>query len=208
MDNNTKIVHNLFPTAVAIYNIKRELSNDEIQFILEQEKKPNMGNSNSADHKILRTRELSGICGFIEDSLEDYLCSVYDPQLEVSLKITDSWCNYTEQGQYHHRHNHPNSLISGVFYPQADANSDKIYFYKSLTSMIRIPPREWNIWNSDSWWLSVGTGDLVIFPSALEHMVEPVERLGMRISLSFNTFPVGVIEDSKLMGLKIVDVDS
>ena len=38
----------------------------------------------------------------------------------IHLKITQSWINFTKKGEYHHPHAHPNSLISGVFYVEAD----------------------------------------------------------------------------------------
>jgi hypothetical protein len=69
--------------------------------------------------------------------------------------------------------------------------------------MVKLPPEEWNVWNSDSWWFEVGTGDLVLFPSSLTHMVDTVQGQ-TRISLSFNTFPVGIVgEEMDLTGLKL-----
>jgi hypothetical protein len=41
--------------------------------------------------------------------------------------------------------------------------------------------------------LPVGTGDLLLFPSSLMHMVDNTVSKDTRISLSFNTFPVGTI---------------
>lgn len=70
--------------------------------------------------------------------------------------------------------------------------------------MIKLPPSEWNVWNSESWWFEVGTGDLVLFPSHLQHMVETVQGEQTRISLSFNTFPVGLVgEEVDLTGLRV-----
>jgi hypothetical protein len=85
--------------------------------------------------------------------------------------------------------------VSGVFYPQANRETDKIYFYKDGFQQIKLPPENWNIWNSESWWFDVGTGDLLLFPSGLTHMVEPVQGDQTRISLSFNTFPLGLVGD-------------
>lgn len=74
--------------------------------------------------------------------------------------------------------------------------------------MIKFPPKEWNIYNSECWWFEVGSGDLILFPSNLEHMVEPIEGDQTRISLSFNTFPVGNIgEELGLTQLKIGEED-
>ena len=202
------MIHNLFPTAVGIYKLDRDLTDKEIDFIKGQDTRPNMGNTTSTDNTILRNKPLIKIRDFIETSIADYFKTIHNPKHDVSLKITQSWVNYTEPGQWHHKHAHPNSYISGVFYPQANRETDKIYFYRDGFQMIKLPPQEWNVWNSESWWFQIGTGDLVLFPSNLQHMVETVKGEQTRISLSFNTFPVGNIgEEVNLTGLQIGDLD-
>ena len=202
------MIHNLFPTAVGIYKLDRDLTDKEIDFIKGQDTRPNMGNTTSTDNTILRNKPLIKIRDFIETSIADYFKTIHNPKHDVSLKITQSWVNFTEPGQWHHKHAHPNSYISGVFYPQANRETDKIYFYRDGFQMIKLPPQEWNVWNSESWWFQIGTGDLVLFPSNLQHMVETVKGEQTRISLSFNTFPVGNIgEEVNLTGLQIGDLD-
>jgi uncharacterized protein (TIGR02466 family) len=140
---------------------------------------------------------------FIEKSLKKYFQNIYMPKNNVEPYITQSWCNYTKEGQFHHKHAHPNSFVSGVFYVQADRTKDKIYFYKEEYKQIKIPAKEYNSFNSESWWFETGTNDLVLFPSNLTHMVEKVVGKE-RISLSFNTFLKGYIgEDLELTGLHI-----
>lgn len=181
----------LFPTAVGSFQIGRDLTKDEIKFIKDQPTRANVGNTTSADTYILEAKKLKDIRKFIETSLTEYFNSVYAPKGNLKLRITQSWCNYSEPGQFHHKHAHPNSFISGVFYPQADKDTDKIYFYNDGYEQLKIATQDWNIWNSKSWWLPAEQGCLYIFPSGLPHMVETVKGTQTRISLSFNTFPVG-----------------
>lgn len=188
-------MHNLFPTPIGIYKLNRDLTEQELEFIKGQETRSNMGNKTSSDNTILCNKQLTKLRDFIETNIASYFEEVYKPKNNPSLRITQSWCNYTEPGQWHHKHAHPNSFVSGVFYPQANRETDKIYFYRDGFQMIKFPPTEWNIWNSESWWFEVGTGDLILFPSSLTHMVETVQGDQTRISLSFNTFPVGVVGD-------------
>jgi hypothetical protein len=69
---------------------------------------------------------------------------------------------------------------------------------------MRTLPKEWNTFNSESWWVEAYTGRLLIFPSELEHSVENVETEETRISLSFNTFPIGHFgDDESLTGLTL-----
>jgi uncharacterized protein (TIGR02466 family) len=202
------MIHNLFPIPVGRYELGRDLTSNELSFLKNQEKRPNMGNVTSANKTVLKSKELTQLRDFIETKVSEYFTTVYSPKHKVNLKITQSWTNYTEQGQYHHKHEHPNSFISGVFYVQSDKVKDKIYFYRNGYQQIKLPPNEWNVWNSDSWWFDVGTCDLILFPSSLTHMVETVDHEQTRISLSFNTFPVGNVgEEMDLTGLQLSELN-
>lgn len=198
------MIQNLFPIPVGDYTLDRELSAEEISFIKQQETYDNEGNLTSQNHKMLECESLKGLRSFIVDRLNDYFRQVHNPKNDVRLSITQSWCNYTAPGQYHHKHAHPNSFISGVFYPQADIERDRIFFYRDIYKVIEIPSKEYTSWNSDSWWFEAGTGRLFIFPSSLTHAVPRTESDETRISLSFNTFPVGNLgTDRQLTGLNV-----
>jgi uncharacterized protein (TIGR02466 family) len=197
-------INNLFPTAVGFSKLGRDLTQQELDFIIGQVRYPNEGNTTSENRKLLKSVELTEIREFIEDAMLEYFKSVHAPKFDVTPYITQSWSNYTEPGQYHHKHAHPNSIISGVFYPQADRESDKIYFYKDGYERIKLPAAEYNPHNSESWWFETGTGDLIIFPSHLTHMVQTKQGDGTRISISFNTFLKGYIgSDESLTGLHL-----
>jgi uncharacterized protein (TIGR02466 family) len=109
----------------------------------------------------------------------------------------------TKEGQFHHKHNHPNSFLSGVLYIKANRDKDKIYFYRDSYPQIKLSTDTYNPFNSESWWLEVDTGDLLLFPSNLTHMVQSVVGED-RMSLSFNTFPVGYVgEESHSTALHV-----
>ena len=202
------MIHNLFPIPVGRYELGRDLTAKELSFLVNQETRSNMGNLTSVNNTILKDKELTKLRDFIETKVSEYFTEVYSPVHKVNLKITQSWTNYTKQGEYHHKHEHPNSFVSGVFYVQSDKKQDKIYFFRNGYQQIKFPPKEWNVWNSDSWWFDVGTCDLILFPSSLTHMVETVDHEQTRISLSFNTFPVGNIGDElSLTGLNLGELD-
>lgn len=181
-------LYNIFPTTVGMFELDRELTKAEIDFVLKQEKRPNQGNTTSVDNYVLRNKKLKELNKFIEDSVNTYFQQIYSPKTDAKMYVTQSWFNYSEKGQFHHKHAHPNSFLSGVFYIEADLTKDKIYFFKEGYSQIKFEPKEWNISNSDSWWFEVKTGRLVVFPSSLTHMVQTVEAENTRISLAFNTF--------------------
>lgn len=198
------IVNNLFPTPVAKFELGRDLSGVEREHLFNLETRSNQGNATSVDNNVLNKPELNSLTEFLDDALQEYFNTVYSPKTDAELRITQSWVNYTKPGQFHHKHAHPNSLVSGVFYIQAAKETDKLYFFKDGFQQIKIMPKDFNLYNSDSWWLEAATGTLYLFPSSLQHMVEQVTGDDTRISLSFNTFPKGNIgEEVKLTGLNL-----
>lgn len=185
-------IENLFPTPIGFFKYTGDLDKD---FLVNQPQKSNEGNTSSLNTYLLKDKKLLTLRHFIEKSLHEYFMATYCPKNDTHLKITQSWLNWTKPGQYHHKHAHPNSLISGCFYINAHKISDRIFFYRGGYQQIKFPPVEWNQYNSESWWYSVEAGDLILFPSSLTHMVQPVEGDETRISLAFNTFPIGEIGD-------------
>ena len=179
----------LFPTPVAFFDLGFELSEKEKSFLLDQEKRPNEGNQSSVDNYLLESPELKRVSDRVEECVSEYVNDVW--QADIEPYVTQSWLNWTKPGQWHHKHAHPNSLYSGVLYIDVEDERDRIYFYNEPYRQLKPTFKEWNRWNSESWWLPVKTGQIVLFPSSLTHMVQtvPGEVLGKeRISLAFNTF--------------------
>jgi len=198
------IVNNLFPTPVAGFELGRDLSEVEREHLFNLETRENQGNVTSVDNYILNKPELHSLTEFLNNSLQEYFNAVYSPKTDANLCITQSWVNYTKPGQFHHKHAHPNSLISGVFYIQASKETDKLHFFKDGFQQLKVSPKDFNLYNSESWWLAAATGTLYLFPSSLQHMVEKVNGDDTRISLSFNTFPRGIVGDEiDLTSLKL-----
>jgi uncharacterized protein (TIGR02466 family) len=186
-------LHPLFPTPVAFFTMPRDYTNAEINFIKNLSQRSNMGNTSSENNYVLASPELANIADFVNESVREYLAQIYAPMRDVNLRVTQSWCNYTTPGQFHHKHEHPNSFVSGVLYIQSDPKLDRIYFYRSGYQQLKLPTETFNPYNSESWWFEAVPGQLILFPSHLTHMVETTRSADTRISLSFNTFPVGQV---------------
>lgn len=188
-------IHNLFPTPVVQYHL-HEITPNDMKEVEEYSKDTlqNSGNKTSKETYVLN-KSLSRIREFIETCIKDYTNNVICPGPGIEFEITQSWLNYSKPGDSHHKHRHANSIVSGVFYFEADLDTDAIHFDNEIPSTISIIPTQYNIWNSRSWRLPVQTGDLVLFPSHLIHYVKPVEGEKQRISLAFNVFPRGNIGD-------------
>lgn len=190
-------LNGIFPTPVQMGNIGRPFTKEELDFVnhwgSEGNIYNNMGNITSLNRYVLDDPIMKDVREFVQKTIDNYVNVVYIPKNPVKLAITQSWLNYTKEGQYHHTHEHPNSFVSGVLYFDADYETDKIYFHKKSYQQIKLPTEKFELFNSDSWFFSVKTGDITTFPSSLTHNVDTKKGENRRTSLAFNTFPVGYI---------------
>lgn len=186
-------ISGLFPLPILKADIKRKLSKGELKFVdkLKTDLQPNIGNVNSKDTFVLDRSEFKDIRDFIDSSIEDYMNNIIQPKYDTTCYITQSWLNWTEPGGFHHNHFHPNSFISGVFYINASGDSDKISFVKEKHDHFDVEPAEYNLYNSNTWWVGVRTGTLILFPSHITHSVPTTTSDNIRISLAFNTYLKG-----------------
>ena len=88
--------------------------------------------------------------------------------------------------------------MSGVLYFDSDVKNDKILFshskgYQQISPEIK----NFNLWNSETWFFPVETGNLFMFPSSTTHQVETKQGNNTRISLAFNTFYKGTVGSNK-----------
>ena len=191
--NNTRIM-DLFPTPLYINNIHEPLINQQKDYLLNLPKILNMGNLRSESGYIFEYPLFVELKKTINEHIKEYVNIVY-PNSNLNVYITQSWANYTEPNEYHHKHSHPNSFISGVFYVNAIKNEDMIKFYKDLPPIYQINHNQPNNYNSQDVAILVETGDLVLFPSNFQHNVPPTTSKETRISISFNTFIRGNLGD-------------
>lgn len=189
-------MHNLFPTPVYTTGLDYIISKKELDFIESQEFQSNKYNHRSINSYLLEEEELSTLRNEIDKHVQFYFKEVFQPDNKVSLNITQSWCNKTFPGEMHHKHAHTNSIISGVYYINANPETDRIYFDKGIFNPLEIEAVNYNIYNASTWYFPVETGMLVLFPSNLLHYVDIVktdQSRDVRVSMSFNTFIKGSI---------------
>ena len=191
------IVHRIFPEPVYISTLDRALTKEELKTINKYKKETykNQGNITSNDNYVLENKTLKNLKKDLQKRVIDYFDKVICTSNSIIPYITQSWINYTETNQFHHRHFHSNSYVSGVFYIDAKKEVDSIIFYKpgEAQKTISLSVTRYNQFNSPSWRCSVQIGDVVLFPSSLHHGVAKKKGPDTRISLSFNVFFKGKI---------------
>ena len=192
-------INGIFPTPIYISKLDRNLTEKELSFVNKKklDVNKNEGNTTSNDNYILNNKIFKDIKEQLDLRVQDYFDKVISTTNNITPYITQSWLNYTETNQHHHKHHHSNSLVSGILYVNCDEKFDKIKFFNEKTPSIKPDVKNWNIWNSETWWFSVKTGDIILFPSSLTHMVENKEGKNTRISLAFNVFIKGIVGNNR-----------
>ena len=146
-------------------------------------------NSQSVDSFVLNKDIFSNFNEFIEDCVKEYTDKIFVTDQE--LNVTQSWANRTKIGQEHHYHDHPNSILSGVFFLKSGS---PIKFLNNRYHSFQLEHKKnvnsYNQYNQNVYEFSSEPRILILFPSYLTHYV-PVNTGGDRYSLSFNTFPSG-----------------
>ena len=192
----------LFSTPIYLTDTGIDSFDKEVDFLEKIEYKRGVHNDLSKNTKLLESSELRNVKSLCELHLKTYIKTVLDCEQEIY--ITNSWATKNSPGEHHHVHDHPNSIISGVIYLQVSdpenvvefhhksALKNNFYFYYNV--------REYNIFNSDTWFLPVKQGQILLFPSWLRHGVKPNKSDSDRFVIGFNTFVKGKFEDEIYSG--------
>ena len=134
--------------------------------------------------------------------LQNYTRSVLDRMgYSCRFDISTSWLTYNAKGEHVQLHNHKNCYWSAVYYYgyYGDRNSGgELDILNPLPDMSSYKP---NIKNINKFTTPITKviperKDLIIFPSCLNHSVNPVRSDMPRKSLAFNIVPIGNYGDA------------
>tara|TARA_B110000858_G_scaffold57058_1_gene66490 strand:+ start:7134 stop:7862 length:729 start_codon:yes stop_codon:yes gene_type:complete len=151
------------------------------------------GNGISTDFYILNRKELSDVKKALTDSVNEYFKKVINNGIDTKLHISNSWLTASQNGESHHVHTHPNSIISCVLYLNVDEEEDSILFSNpnsgNMFGNMRFSPYG-SKWMQRAWKVQPNNNTLIMFPSTLEHEVPTRAETckGERMSMSFNTW--------------------
>jgi len=194
-------IANLFPTPVGIFKVPVSFK----KFIPHLEKNthridPDYASkeygTRSLNSYILDLPELKEFNEYISDKIYEYSTNALNLSIK-NYKITQSWVSYKNPNQSHKTHQHPNSIISGVFYWADNAlQNPKITFTKTQvsTTWILSPQKQQNSNHNNSNYegvidITLTPGSIILFPSYLPHGVEENSTDEKRKSLAFNSIP-------------------
>ena len=183
----------LFSSPVMKVKEKFDMPDDIIDYIKNIEMIDNKDNLISNDRYILTSsNKLNNLKNYISKWLDFYTKEIMKIK-DVSFYITQSWVNRTRKLEKHHTHYHSNSIVSGVFH--FGDNFSNIEFERSHRQNFNLlfNYEEYNLYNSESFYMATEKNTLLLFPSSLHHGVAINEREEDRYSLSFNSYVKGQV---------------
>jgi uncharacterized protein (TIGR02466 family) len=187
---------NLFGTPV--YFNKIQINNEEKNFLInEKYERLHINNGYVSKNKlILNNKKINNLKKNIINCLNDYLYNKLKVKKKIKFKLLNSWCMKHKKNDYSDEHNHPNSFISGIFYIKTNEKSGDLIFKKNHDNIfpqtIKIEFEEFNLINSDFWYVKPKEGDILLFPSNLKHLVTKNNSEEDRYCCAFNFYPKGI----------------
>jgi len=150
----------------------------------------------SVDSYILDSDIFKDLRNKVLQKLNEYTHNVLNVNHDdIRFELNNSWIFRIDPGEIGGQHQHANSLITGVLYLETFENCGNIVFYKGYDNIfpevIQIDFKEYNIFNSKTWYMTPTNNMILFFPSNLSHRVEQNLSNKSRYSISFNFFPKG-----------------
>ena len=148
---------------------------------------------------LLNSPSYGNLKASIEEHIEFLIREHFKVDKSIKFEIKNSWAMCHHKGDWSGRHQHSNSLLSGILYIETDKDSGDIVFEKdySYTNLfptaIDITVESRNVFNSKNWSFTPENDQLFIFPSHLCHSVTTSQSDNLRYCIAFNVFPVGTL---------------
>ena len=182
-----------FPTPIYIADIKHPTLNQELErdILAWSNRDKGMIRTNIKGwHSDTNMNELPEYAKLV-DMLYSAQRTIYDQEYyESEPCLGNMWANINPPGGSNRAHIHPNSLWSGVYYVKAPQNSGQLKIEDPRSVALMTRPKQKDVPKPDrllrEHHYEPKTGRLIMFPSWLNHCVDPNNSNDIRISVSFN----------------------
>jgi uncharacterized protein (TIGR02466 family) len=201
--NNKHQIHTLFPTAVYTNNIPDKILSPLTPLLDNEKRWSSFSGQNeksygerSKNTYILNKEKYSSLTSFIINEITNFASNILGYQSK-EWRLTQSWITYKQPGQQHIPHNHPYSLISGVFYFGEFGESTphlsfhrKDEFIETFHINNKMDSTVLNPYNTNTYNIPFKPNMLILFPSSLMHSVSPNQTKIPRKGVAFNSIPL------------------
>ncbi len=191
---NSKI-DTLFAEPMFRADISEAISPEQVEHIQTLPMVENQTNLISDDKYIFKNPKLKSISDAVQEALDVYAEQVMG--ITQSLYVTQSWSLINTPGKGMHGHTHSNSVVSGSLYycdmpePASRMIFDRHRVYQQLKLDPEVEKR--NLFNTPMNLVLPKKGEIYLFSSSLQHMVEPNISSRERYSIAFNAFVRGTL---------------
>ncbi len=187
----------LFATPYMRANISAAISAEQIDYVKSLKMIKNRDNLISEDLYIFEHVALKSVKDAVQEVLNVYATEVMG--LTQTLYVTQSWALANPPGIGMHAHAHSNSVVSGsLYYCSLPAPVSRVIFDRH-TSYQRLelnPIREkQNLYNTPVNVVTPEAGEVLLFPSEVNHMIEQNAAQELRCAIAFNAFIKGKLGD-------------
>jgi uncharacterized protein (TIGR02466 family) len=185
----------LFATPYFRAQVGHAISQKQIEFIKNLKMVQSRANLISEDLYIFNLPELKSISDVIQEALDIYASQILG--IKQKLYVTQSWSITNSSGAGMHPHSHSNSLVSGSLYytdlpePVARVIYDRHVMYQQLELAPESDKR--NLYNTPVNIVTPKKHEVLMFPSDINHMIEPNDSEQLRHCIAFNCFIKGKI---------------
>ena len=180
-------------------NIGHVITPAQVAFIQNLKMTRNQVNLISDNLYIFEEPELKSIKDAVQETLDIYTREVMG--IPQSLYVTQSWTLVNNPNIGMHGHSHSNSIISGSLYycDLAKPVSSMLFDRHNSYQLLQLTPEfeKQNVFNTPMNIVTPEAGEVILFSSGLQHLVETNASKEPRYSIAFNTFIKGRLGDSR-----------
>lgn len=192
-------IFNLFPTPVGFIPgvITHEECNDLIDLVVNCDNLISNKTTNKLTHTAagdsLRGPHIQNMCEKLAPHIHDFGYQLLGDD-NLDWHVVGMWGNIMNPGGWQYKHNHGNSVISGVIYLQMPEGAGATRFWRKDRGdtyfLAHDGTGDTTDYNCEYIDLNnVKATDVVLFPSYLNHSVEDSGTGQDRISIAFNVVP-------------------
>ncbi len=189
-------MHLFFSTPVWISEIDNYQNiNKELNNYINEEKEKNPEGLKKSNVKGWHSNEFDlkneNLKNFVTEISKSIGIAIKDMgwDLETQIvKITSMWSIINKKEAFNEKHHHGGSALSAAYYVKAEPKAGDLVFFDPRQANVFSHPASTKVNNINAQVQSITPkpGTLILFPSYLEHKVNPNESNQERIVISFN----------------------
>lgn len=139
--------------------------------------------------------ELPDVKNQIQKIVDKYIHEIHSVVDHQKFELMNSWVNIHKPNDWAQRHDHANSVLSGVLFLEVPEKSGAFIIHREhknfVDNCIRLDYKHQNEYNTYDVKFKPKKGGLILFPSWVIHSVTKNESEQNRYTLAFNYYPRG-----------------